>query len=294
MSARKTLITFVAVWLSICMICSILSAFAYSSDAATPDKPDADKPAADVNKEEDPSDPPATKDPDAPSTNEDPAPSGNTPYDKLTYSASNAQYLIFVDAGHGWYDPGSSVKADDNGIFDPEGKEYLEKDINLQIAKKVKKALEKMGYTVGETRPGDGNADCPVPLVNDMFYAKDRPAYVNEQGADYFVSIHCNTFDDPSVNGTRIFYSTARDSTLQLANSIMSAMQAEMSDKVAVNPDNQLYILLYSSMPAVLIESAFLTNQEDFSKLIDPDWQDQFACVIAKGIDADLHARNGN
>ncbi|MBQ8381580.1 MAG: N-acetylmuramoyl-L-alanine amidase [Clostridia bacterium] len=326
MNARTQLIKFTAVWLAIFIICSILSAFAYSSDSDDPSKPsDSDDPkVVDKTKEDAPDKrPDSTDSADTPDDPDDPAtdPDSGTPYAELTYSAENAQYLIFVDAGHGWFDNGSSVRLtadgeyvyekkdennrtvrDENGdivyvtesgktVTEDEFEYVYEKDINLQLAKKLKKALEKMGYTVGETRPGDANEDCPVNLVNGIFYAKDRPAYVNEQGADYFVSIHCNTYTDSAVYGTRLFYSTTRDATLRLATAILQSMQTTMSDKVTLSIDNQLYILLYSSMPTVLIESGFLTNADDLAKLTDPDWQDQFVCAIAKGVDADLHAQ---
>lgn len=324
MNARTQLIRFSAIWLAIFVICSILSAFAYSSEQPKQeDKPAAETTAKipDKNPDKQPDSTDSKDEPDPPDTPET-KPNTETLYDELTYVAENAQYLIYVDAGHGWYDNGSSVRLTEDGeyvyekkgddgkiLYDDDGDpiyvtesgkivtaedfEYVyEKDINLQLAKKVKKALEKMGYRVGEVRPGDNPEDCPVPLVNAMFYAKDRPAFVNQQGADYFVSIHCNTFDNPQVNGTRLYYSTTKPSTLRLATSMMASMQASMSGKFTLNIDNQLYILLYSSMPTVLIESGFITNHDDLAKLTDPAWQDQYACAVAKGIDADLRAQN--
>lgn len=309
MKSRNQLYIFAGVWLAVFLLCSILSAVAYSTDDASP--PSAPAQTDGNLSGADEIDPAVTTDPeDTGSEPSDPQPT--TPYDQLTYSADNARYLIYVDAGHGWYDNGSSIRLTADGEYvyeqkDQNGKtvyvtesgstvteadfEYIyEKDINLELTKKLKQALEKMGYTVGETRPGDNDEDCPVELTKGIFYAKNRTFFVNEKEADYFISIHCNTFTDSSVDGTRIFYSSSRDVTLRLANSLMSSMQSDMSDKVSLSIDNQLYVLLYSNMPAVLIESGFITNHSDLTKLLDSDWQDQFVCAIAKGIDADLHA----
>ena len=310
MNAHIQLIKFSAVWLAVFMLFSILSAFAYSTEEVQSDPANTEKKPAVTQQTKD--DPPSNDPVKEPATQEA-DPDENTPYADLTYSAANGDYLIFIDAGHGWYDNGSSVRLtadgqyvyeqkDENGatvwvtengtVVTEEDFEYIyEKDINLQISKKVKKALEKMGYAVGETRPGDDDKDCPVPLVKGIFYAKDRPAYVNEQAADYFVSIHCNTFEQTEVYGTRLFFSTSRDATLRLATSLLESMQTSMDGKFTLHSGNQLYILLYSTMPTVLIETGFLTNHDDLTKLTDSDWQDLFACAIAKGIDADLHAQ---
>ncbi len=312
MNAKSQLIKFTAVWLIIFILCSVLSALAYSTDADAqkPSDHKEDKPAA--TDKDNQKDPPATQKPQDPGDDPATPPETNSPYNQLVYSAENAQHLIFVDAGHGWFDNGTSVKLTAQGEFVYEGKDeegnfafvtesgkivtedeftyVYEKDINLQIAKKVKKALEKLGYTVGETRPSDNEADCPVELEKGVFYAKKRPAYINEQGADYMVSIHCNSFTDASVYGTRIFYSTSKDATLQLATSIMESMKSFMEDiKVGLNYDNQLYMLLYSAMPSALIETGFITNHDDLNRLQDPAWQDEFACAIALGIDAEVH-----
>lgn len=280
---KPGLIPFVSVWLAIFLLCSVLSGVAYSIEQNNSVK------AQTTNKSPDQNKPSSTPSADKPETTPSDA---DTPYDELTYSADNARYLIYLDAGHGWYDNGASVKVNEEGIFDENGEYVYEKNINLELTKKLKKALEKMGYSVGETRPGDNQEDCPVELVNGIFYAKDRPSYVNSQNADYFISIHCNSFEDETVSGTRVFYSDNRATNTSLAMSITSTLTAQMGEEATARLDPQLYILLYSAMPTVLIESGFITNQDDLNQLLDPDWQDQFVCAIAKGLDAEIHSGN--
>ena len=167
----------------------------------------------------------------------------------------------------------------------------MEKNITLDMTKKLKLALEKMGYTVGETRPGDSPNDCPVELINGLFNAQRRPAYVNGQNADYFISVHCNAFDSPSASGTRIFYSEKSALNYQLATNMQAALSSQMGNQATLHTGN-LAITRESAMPTVLIETGFLTNQNDLNQLLDPAWQDQFVCAIAKGLDAQIHSGN--
>lgn len=277
-------IAFISVWLAVFLLCSVLSGVSYSLQDSTAVK--GDQTSTKVPEKTTAS---ATTSPQTPETQ---SPTTSSPYDELIYSADNAQYLIFLDAGHGWYDNGAAVKVNEDGIIDENGEYVLEKNITLTLTKKLKNALEKMGYTVGETRPGDNDEDCPVALVNGIFYAKNRPSYVNSKNADYFISLHCNSFTDPSVHGTRVYYSDNRATNTSLANSITASLTAEMGEAAKLHVDPQLYILLYSAMPTVLIESGFMTNQEDLNELLDSDWQDRFVCAIAKGLDAEIHSGN--
>ena len=281
------LIAFVSVWLAIFIVCSILSGIAYSNIQNAPAENDKNKPTPHTTQKT-----AQTTPAPAPQT----TPAEPSPYDQLTYSASNAQYIIYLDAGHGWYDNGTSVKVNGEGIIDPEGEYVFEKNITLAMTKKLKQALEKMGYTVGETRPGDNDSDCPIPLVNGMFYAQDRPGYVNSKNADYFISLHCNSFTDSTAYGTRIYYSPNFAENTTFANSVSQSLMADLGDRmqreVRLYSGNELAIPRESAMPTLLIETGFLTNQTDLDMLIDPAWQDKFVCAVAKGLDAHIHAES--
>ena len=148
-----------------------------------------------------------------------------------------------------------------------------------------------MGYRVGETRPGDNEEDCPVELnKNGIFNAQERPSYVNSQNPDYFISIHCNSLDNNhTVKGTRIYHRNGYSEGLQLASKIMTALADEMGINATRHTDN-LAITRESDMPTVLVEAGFMTNADDLKLLTDPDWQDQFACALALGIDAMVHS----
>lgn len=325
MNARTQLIRFSVIWLAIFVICSILSAFAYAEADATTGDTEAEQTTQKNDKapHKNPIKNPSSATPDTPPATEpgtEPEAPSVSPYDSLIYSDENASIFIFLDAGHGWNDPGVPVRLTKDGEYvyekkDADGKilkdengntiyitesgtivteedfEYiLEKDINLAITQKIKKALEKMGYRVGETRPGDNPEDCPVPLKsNGIYSAQDRPPYVNSQNPDYFVSIHCNSLDNASVRGTRIYHRESSSASLKLASMIMSALSAEMGMETKRHTANYAITRL-SNMPTVLIESGFITNHDDLNMLTDPEWQDQFACAIALGLHAMAHS----
>lgn len=284
-SSQKGYIAIIAIWLILFVFLSVLSGVAHSVADNTPEDESTPKQTA----------PAVTTTAPTTTTNTPPAtepPKVETPYDSLVYSEANKEFFIFLDAGHGWADPGVPVNEKGELWTDADsGEKICEKDINFAIAKKLKQALEKLGYTVGETRPGDNAEDCPVELnQNGIFNAQKRPAYVNSQNPDYFVSIHCNSLDNnPTVKGTRVYHRDGYSEGLKLASKIMTALSDRMGIEATRHTDN-LAITRESDMPTVLVEAGFMTNVEDLQLLIDPQWQDQFACALALGIDAMVHS----
>ena len=102
---------------------------------------------------------------------------------------------ICVDAGHGGTDPG---KVGVNNIE--------EKEINLQIAKKLRTSLEKQGFQVVMTRTGDADlseAGADNTKVSDM---RNRVAFIKKKKAAFTVSIHQNSYTAESVHGAQVFY----------------------------------------------------------------------------------------
>lgn len=284
-SSQKGYIAIIAIWLILFVFLSVLSGVAHSVADNTPKDESSPKQTT----------PSVTTTAPTTTTDTPPAtepPTVETPYDSLVYSEANKEFFIFLDAGHGWADPGVPVNEKGELWTDADsGEKICEKDINFAITKKLKQALEKLGYTVGETRPGDNVEDCPVELnQNGIFNAQKRPAYVNSQNPDYFVSIHCNSLDNnPTVKGTRVYHRDGYSEGLKLASKIMTALSDRMGIEATRHTDN-LAITRESDMPTVLVEAGFMTNVEDLQLLIDPQWQDQFACALALGIDAMVHS----
>ena len=164
---------------------------------------------------------------------------------------------IFINPGHDMdLDPGACA----NGI--------REVDIALAIGEKVKKTMEVIGYNLNGETKGKPNV-C---------------ATANNSGADIFVSIHCNSAANSSAKGTEtLVYALDGGKSNILAKCIQAQIvnSLNMIDRgVKARPD--LCVLRETSMPAILVETAFISNQEDAYKLMYRI--EEFANAISRGI----------
>ncbi len=219
---------------------------------------------------------------------------------------SGKKRVIVIDPGHGGHDPGATA----NGL--------REKDINLKVALKLKKYLEKDGrFVVYLTREDDTY----VPLY-------DRTLIALEKKADLFISIHTNASENPNLSGTYVYTLNLKGATSKLAKMVeerenqtvlkvvkVSANQnvnkiiADMAIShtmteglnfakfIEINAKNLLKdtefkridsanfaVLKTPSIPAVLVETAFITNERDAKLLADDKFLDNFAKVLYKSI----------
>ena len=191
---------------------------------------------------------------------------------------------ICVDPGHGFEDGGAES-------------EYLgtlcEKDINLSVANYLKDELKMRGYSVLMTHDGNEFPITDAYDNNNKFNPYERVAYANSITSDYYVSLHCNSYESNiNTSGTRIYYydgesKITRDSEA-IAESIRSNIAKAFPD--AAEPISEfndlLYVIRNTKAPASLIEMGFVTNQAEAQNMINPDWQKTYAKAVADGIDA--------
>lgn len=210
---------------------------------------------------------------------------------------------VMIDPGHGGKDPGAVY-----------GKLY-EKDINLRLAKILGSILEDKGYTVLYTR----TKDVFIPL-------EERTAIANSKKADLFLSLHVNAHKDKNVHGLEIYYlnlatskdavrvaarenavSTKKISDLQvILSDLMLNSKIKESSKLAETVlDKTLsygrkfyklndhgvrrapfYVLMGAKMPAILVETGYLTNSQERQKLRSYAYLKRLAWGIASGITA--------
>ncbi len=142
--------------------------------------------------------------------------------------------------------------------------------------------MENSGATVVMTR--DSDTDVYGPNASDRAELQARVDVGNRAGTDIFVSIHCNAFANPSANGTQTFYYGGSYEGQRLANDIQQEMIATNGLRDRGIATANFYVMKYSSMPAVLVETAFITNPDEEALLSDPQWQEQLAEAIAQGI----------
>ena len=169
---------------------------------------------------------------------------------------------IVLDAGHGGKDPGAN-----NG-------DAIEKEITLSIAEMTQEILEDAGYKVKLIR----DDDCFVELT-------ERSEIANRKNAKVFVSIHCNSSEDGEGKGIETFYTEQKgEADENLATLLHEAIikYTEAVDRGVKTADYT--VLVRTKMPAVLIETGFLTNSTECELLTDEDYQRKLAEGIAEGI----------
>ena len=98
------------------------------------------------------------------------------------------------------------------------------------------------------------------------------------------MSIHCNAYINSGPNGATVYYSKPGDLALaQIMDRDIAMSSLGVKDDGIVK--SHLYVTLHANMPAVLIETAFLSNPSDYAKLDSSAWRQQMAEAIADGID---------
>lgn len=189
--------------------------------------------------------------------------------------AEDGRYCVVIDAGHGGDDPG---KVGINGA--------KEKDVNLQIAEKVKKYLEANDVRVVMTREDGGglyDADATNKKVQDM---KRRIELIDETAPQVTVSIHQNSYPEEYVHGAQVFYYTGSAEGQSLAERIQRQLieKADPENKRQIKANDSYYLLKKTGIPIVIVECGFLSNSAEAEKLCSEEYQEQLAWAIQMGI----------
>lgn len=182
---------------------------------------------------------------------------------------------IVIDAGHGGKDPG---KVGINGA--------LEKDINLQIALKLKQFLEEEDVEVVLTREEDAglyDENASNKKVQDM---KRRVELIEDAAPLLTISIHQNSYHEENVHGAQVFYYTGSEKGKELAEIIQQALLngADFDNKRSAKANDSYYLLKKTSTPIVIVECGFLSNSEEAQKLAADYYQEKLAWAIHMGI----------
>lgn len=177
--------------------------------------------------------------------------------------SSSPVYKVVIDPGHGGDDPGAIGAS---GSF--------EKDFTLSLSKKLAALLEQ-----------EAALEVYMTREEDVFIStetRERPNFANDLSADLYVSIHANTFDNPSVSGTETYY--YHDDAEVLANTIHKhLLSATGYTDRGVRKENY-FVLTDTTMPAVLLEVGYLTNPEQEREMISEEFQQTAAEAIRDGI----------
>ncbi len=170
---------------------------------------------------------------------------------------------IALDAGHGGADPGAVNTNPENPV--------AEKDQNRAVVDILKEKLEGDGATVIDVRPGDETVDL-----------YERPKRANAAGADISVSVHHNSAT-PSANGTETYFADAGGQKLGAALNSRLLMGLGTPDR-GVQQKVGFVLTRLPTMPAVITEGSFVTNDEEAKKWTQGDRAAVEADCLYQGI----------
>lgn len=215
-------------------------------------------------------------------------------------------HRIVIDAGHGGNDPGTTSLA-----------LLSEKDVTLDVARRLSDLLEKSGFEVVRTRTDDR----PIPL-------RERARLANQSDSDIFVSIHVNSIEQhTSEHGVETYYlGPTNDPTLtklaadenrmsgysfadmrKLLDGIYADARRDESQRLAATVQQQLFaklktndhglenwgvkrapfiVLVATEMPAILAEVGCMSNPNEVAMLQRADYRQQIAAALYEGIHA--------
>ncbi|MBC5810654.1 MAG: N-acetylmuramoyl-L-alanine amidase [Candidatus Eremiobacteraeota bacterium] len=176
--------------------------------------------------------------------------------------------LIVIDPGHGGSDSGAAR----NGL--------VEKDIALDVSKRLRAVLIARGWQVKMTRETDVDVYAPNDSAHDELQARCDVA--NTAGARMFISVHVNSFTSSSLNGSTTYYYKPSDQAL--GDAIHRSMSASLNTTDKGLRKEDFYVIKHTLMPAALVETAFLSNVEDAKLLRSPAFLQRMAVSIADGI----------
>jgi N-acetylmuramoyl-L-alanine amidase len=179
---------------------------------------------------------------------------------KSSSGGDGSAVTVVIDAGHGGHDRG--------GI---PGQRVAEKDMTLDVARRLKSVLAASGYRVVMTR----DSDVFVPLGT-------RCAIANSNRNAIFVSVHFNSATRSGASGIETYF-YSRDS-LSLASAIHHYVAGGApSDNRGVRRRGY-YVLRRTNMPAVLVECGFLTNPTEAAYAQNASYRQKLAEAIAAGV----------
>lgn len=186
---------------------------------------------------------------------------------------------VVIDPGHGGVDPGKI------GVND-----VLEKDINLEIAQKLKEKLISEGYSTVMTRETDRGLYDENDSNKKRTDMRRRCELINTEAAKnkktINISIHQNSYTSEDVKGPQVFYYSQSKPGIVLAEIVQDTINAELQIERPreEKANDNYYMLVHTDCPSVIVECGFLSNWEEAQLLRDEQYQKQLVDSIAKGV----------
>ena len=185
------------------------------------------------------------------------------------------QWTIVIDAGHGGMDPGKVGVNKAN-----------EKDVNLAIAKQLKKLLEKEDINVIMVREEDVGLYEEGSTNKKAEDMKKRCEIIDGAEPVCAISIHQNSYHEAGVKGAQVFYFQHSEEAKKIAECLQkNLIEGLDSDNHRQAKANDTYYLLKKTQsPTVIVECGFLSNWEEAELLVTEKYQKKVAKAICNGI----------
>lgn len=187
------------------------------------------------------------------------------------------QRLVVIDPGHGGIDGGANTTG------------FLEKDINLAIAKKLKVELQKSGAKVMLTRDKDDSLENLTTRATTR-HRRDllaRTEIINQNTPDLFISLHVNASRNRSTTGPMVFYNKRVPRSEHLAKTLQGSVNAaayKRELKKHLTSHGDYFVLNNTHFPGVILETGFVTNQRERNLLKTETYQQELAEHICQGV----------
>lgn len=170
-----------------------------------------------------------------------------------------ATYVI--NAGHapfGCPDPGAVGL---NGL--------RECDVAIDIANMTVDFLKKVGHDAYVVQDDNLEQIC---------------SFANGKRADYFVSVHCNAAENLTATGMEVWVFPGAKTARRFGEFVANQMTSEFPHLPQRGvKEGKLYVLLHTQMPAILVETAFISNPKEEELLSKKEFRRKFAAAIARG-----------
>jgi N-acetylmuramoyl-L-alanine amidase len=243
--------------------------------------------------------------PPAPSAGAEPGREPGLPWSDDRDREGRGVRTVVLDPGHG---------GEEEGAKGPTG--LLEKDLVLDVARRLQQQLDRRGFQLFLTRERDKN----IPL-------EERTAIANNRKADLFISLHANASPSPEASGAETYYLSlpraaktdaerlgghetaalisrpdeadplqmilwdmAQSQWLAESSVLAERIQADFNETLGI-PDRGVKqapfrILVGATMPAILVEIGFISNRDEERRLRDPRFLDTIVDSLSRSIDA--------
>jgi len=180
--------------------------------------------------------------------------------------------VIYLDPGHGGSDPGAVY-----------GNIY-EANLNLEIALKTQKELEKQGAIVYLTRYGDYDLSVKNAQLRKRSDLSRRANAINKSLCDMYLSIHLNADSDTTWRGAQVFFDDVNKNNVKLAEIMQKTFKKNLNTNRKYKQVTNQYMYRRINRLGVLLEVGFISNSNERYLLQKEEYQEKIAKTITEGI----------